>query len=72
MDPTALNSGDTAWMFTSTALVMLNDHSRRSIVSTGDLAKKENVLNTLFMSLIAFCNYKSYMGYICISTCIWN
>ena len=53
MDPTALNSGDTAWMLTSTALVMLMTVPGVALYY-GGLVKKENVLNTLFMSLIAF------------------
>ena len=53
MDPTALNSGDTAWMLISTALVMLMTVPGVALYY-GGLVKKENVLNTLFMSLIAF------------------
>ena len=53
MDPTALNSGDTAWMLTSTALVLLMTVPGVALYY-GGLVKKENVLNTLFMSLIAF------------------
>jgi len=53
MDPTALNSGDTAWMLTATALVMLMTVPGVALYY-GGLVKKENVLNTLFMSLIAF------------------
>ena len=48
-----LNSGDTAWMLTSTALVMLMTVPGVALYY-GGLVKKENVLNTLFMSLIAF------------------
>ena len=53
MDPTVLNSGDTAWMLMSTALVMLMTVPGVALYY-GGLVKKENVLNTLFMSLIAF------------------
>jgi len=52
MDPT-LNSGDTAWMLTSTALVMLMTIPGVALFY-GGLTKKVNVLNTMFLSLIAF------------------
>ncbi|EKQ55001.1 MAG: ammonium transporter [Methanobacterium sp. Maddingley MBC34] len=52
MDP-VLNSGDTAWMLISTALVMLMTVPGVALFY-GGLAKKVNVLNTMFMSLIAF------------------
>lgn len=52
MDPT-LNSGDTAWMLTSTALVMLMTIPGVALFY-GGLTKKLNVLNTMFLSLIAF------------------
>jgi Amt family ammonium transporter len=48
-----LNSGDTAWMLTATALVMLMTVPGVALYY-GGLVKRENVLNTLFMSLIAF------------------
>ena len=52
MDP-VLNSGDTAWMLISTALVLLMTVPGVALFY-GGLAKKVNVLNTMFMSLIAF------------------
>lgn len=52
MDP-VLNSGDTAWMLISTALVMLMTVPGVALFY-GGLAKKQNVLNTIFLSLIAF------------------
>lgn len=48
-----LNSGDTAWMLISTALVMLMTVPGVALFY-GGLTKKINVLNTMFMSLIAF------------------
>ncbi len=52
MDP-ILNSGDTAWMLISTALVMLMTIPGVALFY-GGLTKRENVLNTMFLSLIAF------------------
>jgi ammonium transporter, Amt family len=52
MDPT-LNSGDTAWMLTSSALVLLMTIPGVALFY-GGLTKKVNVLNTMFLSLIAF------------------
>ncbi len=48
-----LNSGDTAWMLISTALVMLMTIPGVALFY-GGLTKKQNVLNTMFLSLIAF------------------
>ncbi|MGZ7119741.1 MAG: ammonium transporter [Methanobacterium sp.] len=48
-----LNSGDTAWMLISTALVMLMTIPAVALFY-GGLTKKINVLNTIFLSLIAF------------------
>jgi Amt family ammonium transporter len=48
-----LNSGDTAWMLISTALVMLMTIPGVALFY-GGLTKKENVLNTIFLSFIAF------------------
>lgn len=48
-----LNSGDTAWMLISTALVMLMTIPGVALFY-GGLTKKINVLNTMFLSLIAF------------------
>lgn len=48
-----LNSGDTAWMLVSTALVMLMTIPGVALFY-GGLTKKVNVLNTMFLSLIAF------------------
>lgn len=48
-----LNSGDTAWMLVSTALVMLMTVPGVALFY-GGLTKKINVLNTIFMSIIAY------------------
>jgi Amt family ammonium transporter len=48
-----LNSGDTAWMLISTALVVLMTIPGVALFY-GGLTKKKNVLNTMFLSLIAF------------------
>ena len=48
-----LDSGDTAWMLISTALVMLMTVPGVALFY-GGMVKRGNVLNTLFMSLIAF------------------
>jgi len=48
-----LNSGDTAWMLISTALVVLMTVPGVALFY-GGLTKKKNVLNTMFLSLIAF------------------
>ncbi|UTB33400.1 MAG: ammonium transporter [Methanobacterium sp. ERen5] len=48
-----LNSGDTAWMLMSTALVMLMTLPGVALFY-GGLTKKENVLNTIFLSFMAF------------------
>jgi Amt family ammonium transporter len=50
---TALNSGDTAWMLVSTALVMLMTVPGLALFY-GGLVKKINVLNTLFLSFVAY------------------
>ena len=52
VDP-ILNSGDTAWMLISTALVMLMTIPGVALFY-GGMVKRENVLNTIFLSLIAF------------------
>jgi Amt family ammonium transporter len=48
-----LNSGDTAWMLISTALVILMTIPGLALFYSG-LVKKENVLNTLFLSFTAY------------------
>ena len=48
-----LNSGDTAWMLISTALVILMTIPGLALFYSG-LVKKENVLNTLFLSFVAY------------------
>jgi len=52
MDP-ILNSGDTAWMLISTALVILMTIPGVALFY-GGLIRRENVLNTLFLSFITF------------------
>ncbi|MGZ4938731.1 MAG: ammonia channel protein, partial [Halobacteriota archaeon] len=49
----ALNSGDTAWMLISTALVMLMTVPGLALFYAG-LVRRENVLNTLFLSFSAY------------------
>jgi Amt family ammonium transporter len=48
-----LNSGDTAWMLVSTAMVMLMTIPGLALFY-GGLVKKETVLNTLFLSFSAY------------------
>ena len=48
-----LNSGDTAWMLISTALVILMTIPGLALFY-GGLTKRENVLNTIFLSLVTF------------------
>lgn len=52
MDP-ILSSGDTAWMLISTALVILMTIPGVALFY-GGLIRRENVLNTLFLSFITF------------------
>lgn len=52
MDP-ILNSGDTAWMLISTALVILMTIPGLALFY-GGLIRRENVLNTIFLSFISF------------------
>ncbi|MGZ4915415.1 MAG: ammonium transporter [Halobacteriota archaeon] len=49
----ALNSGDTAWMLISTALVMFMTVPGLALFYAG-LVRRENVLNTLFLSFSAY------------------
>lgn len=53
-DTPALNSGDTAWMMVSSALVLLMTLPGLALFY-GGLVKKENVLATLMQSLTACC-----------------
>lgn len=48
-----LNSGDTAWMLISTALVILMTIPGVALFY-GGLIRRENVLNTIFLSLVTF------------------
>ena len=48
-----LNSGDTAWMLISTALVILMTIPGLALFY-GGLIRKENVLNTVFLSFVSF------------------
>jgi len=52
--PPKLDTGDTAWLLVSTALVMLMTVPGLAIFY-GGLAKKKDVLNTIAMSLITYC-----------------
>lgn len=49
-----LNSGDTAWMMISTALVMLMSIPGLALFY-GGLAKRKDVLNTMAMTFVSFC-----------------
>jgi Amt family ammonium transporter len=49
-----IDSGDTAWMIMATALVMLMTLPGLALFY-GSLSKKKDVLNTMAMSMIAFC-----------------
>jgi len=48
-----LNTGDTAWILISTALVMIMTLPGLALFY-GGMSKKKNVLNTMFLSLTAF------------------
>lgn len=48
-----LNTGDTAWILMSTALVMIMTLPGLALFY-GGMSKKKNVLNTMFLSLIGF------------------
>ena len=48
-----LNSGDTAWMLVSTALVILMTIPGLALFY-GGLIRRENVLNTIFLSFVSF------------------
>lgn len=50
---TLLNTGDTAWILISAALVMLMTLPGLALFY-GGMSKKKNVLNTMFMSLVGF------------------
>lgn len=52
MDP-IINSGDTAWMLISTALVILMTIPGLALFY-GGLIRRENVLNTIFLSFVSF------------------
>ena len=52
MDP-VINSGDTAWMLISTALVILMTIPGLALFY-GGLIRRENVLNTIFLSFVTF------------------
>ena len=49
----ALSSGDTAWIIVASILVLLMSIPGAAFFY-GGLAKKKNVLNTMFLTLIAF------------------
>ncbi len=53
-EKSTLNSGDTAWLLTSSALVMLMTVPGLALFY-GGLAKKKDILNTIAMSFIAYC-----------------
>ena len=52
MDP-IFSSGDTAWMLISTALVILMTIPGLALFY-GGLIRRENVLNTIFLSFVTF------------------
>lgn len=49
-----LNSGDTAWMIVSTALVMMMTPSGLALFY-GGLSRYKNLLNTFAMTFVAYC-----------------
>jgi ammonium transporter, Amt family len=49
-----LNSGDTAWMIVSTALVMMMTPAGLALFY-GGLSRYKNLLNTIAMTLVAYC-----------------
>ncbi|ADY72689.1 ammonium transporter [Desulfurobacterium thermolithotrophum DSM 11699] len=49
-----LNSGDTAWMLVSTALVMLMTPAGLALFY-GGMTRSKNILNTIGMSFLAYC-----------------
>jgi len=49
-----LNSGDTAWMLISTALVMLMTPAGLALFY-GGMSRSKNILNTIGMSFLAYC-----------------
>jgi len=50
----SLNSGDTAWMLISTALVMLMTPAGLALFY-GGMSRSKNILNTIGMSFLAYC-----------------
>ncbi len=53
-EKSTLNSGDTAWLLVSSALVMLMTVPGLALFY-GGLAKKKDILNTIAMSFVAYC-----------------
>jgi len=53
-DAPALNSGDTAWMIVSTALVMMMTPAGLALFY-GGMSRYKNLLNTLAMTFVAYC-----------------
>lgn len=51
---TAINSGDTAWMIVSTALVMMMTPAGLALFY-GGMSRYKNLLNTLAMTFVAYC-----------------
>ncbi|RTZ97204.1 MAG: ammonia channel protein [Deltaproteobacteria bacterium] len=51
---TALNSGDTAWMMISTALVMMMTPAGLALFY-GGMSRNKNLLNTFAMTFVAYC-----------------
>ena len=49
-----LNSGDTAWMIVSTALVMMMTPAGLALFY-GGMSRYKNLLNTLAMTFVAYC-----------------
>ncbi len=65
-----LNSGDTAWMLISTALVILMTIPGLALFY-GGLIRRENVLNTIFLSFVSFAIVSIIMVRIWIRSYIW-
>ena len=50
----SINSGDTAWIIVSTALVMMMTPAGLALFY-GGMSRYKNILNTLAMTLVAYC-----------------
>ena len=53
-DTSSINSGDTAWMIVSTALVMMMTPAGLALFY-GGLSRYKNLLNTYAMTMVGYC-----------------